>query len=86
MRILFTKYNLFLLLSILACAGILIFVPLKKNTVVPPNATENWKNVYHRAYNLGITTIPNIEEANPDGTVYRKFAAKMVSLFAMKVF
>lgn len=42
-------------------------------------------DAYIRAYHLGITTIPTIQEADMNWLLFRKFAAKMVSEFAVKV-
>lgn len=40
---------------------------------------------YQRAYSIGITTIPTIQKANLTGTLIRKYAAKMISEFAINV-
>ena len=46
---------------------------------------KEWNDVYLRAYGLGITTVPNIQDADLKWVLYRKFAAKMVSEFAINV-
>lgn len=42
-------------------------------------------NAYLRAYKLGITTVSNIKDADLEAPLFRKFAAKMASEFAIKV-
>jgi len=42
-------------------------------------------DAYIRAYHLGITTVSNIQDADLEWMLYRKFAAKMASEFAIKV-
>ena len=39
---------------------------------------------YDYAYNIGVTTIPNIQQADLTGTLIRKHLAKMISNFAIK--
>lgn len=46
---------------------------------------QEWNDAYLRAYRLGITTVPNIKDADLEWMLYRKFAAKMASEFAIKV-
>ena len=46
---------------------------------------KEWNDAYLRAYKLGITTEPNIKDANMEWLLYRKIAAKMMSEFAIKV-
>lgn len=42
-------------------------------------------DAYGFACNQGITTIPNIVPANPDGPLIRMEMAKMVTIFMVKV-
>lgn len=44
-----------------------------------------WNDAYLRAYKLWITTVSNIKDADLEWPLYRKFAAKMTTEFAMKV-
>lgn len=46
---------------------------------------KDWNDAYLRAYRLGITTAPSIEQADMDAPLFRKFIAKMASEFAIKV-
>jgi hypothetical protein len=48
------------------CAAAIIFISPEKKTTTPSNVTQEWDDVYHWAYQLGITTIPNIKDANMD--------------------
>ena len=80
------KYNIFLGIGILLCATICIFLFLGKKTQVSSSNFKEWNDVYNRAYRNGITTISDIKDANVDWPVYRKSAAKMTSIFAMKIF
>ena len=66
MRTFFTKYNIFLGIGILLCAVLVIFVSPEKKIIPPSTTTQEWNDSYRRAYQLGITTIPNIKDANMD--------------------
>lgn len=46
---------------------------------------QEWNDAYLRAYRLGITTMSNIKESEMEAPLFRKFAAKMASEFAIKV-
>lgn len=56
------------------------------NPTIKNSAYSQERNdVYLRAYRLGITTVPTIENADLEWVIYRKFAAKMASEFAINV-
>ncbi|MEI6774534.1 MAG: hypothetical protein WCL18_07290 [bacterium] len=46
------------------CVAIIIFVSPEKQIIPPSTATQEWNDAYRRAYQIGITTIPNIKDAN----------------------
>ncbi len=81
----YTKDYVFLGLGVLACVLILIFVFSDKKHTSPPQDATALNEAYQRAYQLWITTIPNIKDAHLDWPVYRKSAAKMAAVFAQKV-
>lgn len=47
--------------------------------------TTELNQAYSYACELGITTIPNIMKADMDGPMLRKYLAKMISVFAVKI-
>lgn len=53
--------------------------PSIKNSTYPKERND----AYLRAYGLGITTVPNIEKSEMNAPLFRKFAAKMASEFAL---
>ena len=64
--------------------------PYHYTNPIPPSIEDSlypkeWNDAYLRAYHLGITTVPNIEDSEMDAPLLRKFAAKMASEFAIKV-
>lgn len=75
---------------IVFCITIVMFVMIsvfmRQSYDETPTHKNDWTPLYTWAYSLGITTIPDINKANMDGPIYRKSAAKMMSVFAIKVF
>jgi len=70
---------------------------IAKLTIFQTNSVAQWPNIvgsvfspelnsaYIYAYNVWITTIPNINNANMNWTLIRKHLAKMISNFAIRV-
>lgn len=74
-----------LLLIIGLALGMLAMVLWSLLSRPTPTPSHDRDDVYQWAYELGITTAPTVQEANMDGLVYRKAAAKMVTVFATQV-
>jgi hypothetical protein len=58
--------------------------PSKSTISNSPFSTE-LTDAYIYAYDIGITTVPNIEQADITGTLLRKHLAKMISNFAIHI-
>ena len=63
----------------------LVVVTYKTGSIINSPFSTELNNAYQYAYNIGITTMPTIQQANITGSLIRAHMAKMMVNYAIKV-